>query len=106
MKKSLFALGISLSLFSCDLINIFKDFKSGVADGVYGGCNGSFATIYLANSCDGVPTKMEITEKEKGRLTKIKENSTVDCVFVTVNPKDGSSSKEGYLKNVNILCGV
>ena len=101
MRKLLLFLGVSISFLSCDLDGI----KLGGAPGVPGGgcvwcCSGYRANLFLSDNCDGNPDVINISEEELSRLIEImKDHSQGECVFITVNPMDGSNPKQGYLKS-------
>jgi hypothetical protein len=111
MKKLLLFLGVSLSLISCDPEN----WRIAAPPGVPGGgcffcCSGYEANLYSLDTCEGEPNVIEISAEERDRIGVIMSDyQEGECVFISVNPINGSSPKEGYLKakaSYTLVCSV
>ena len=90
MKKLLFILSI-FTLISCD---------KGMSLDCVVRFDNTYKVNYRLNGCGvDAATIIEVSEGEFNRLKNLLNNSTEDCVGVTIHPIDGSDFIEGYLKN-------
>ena len=90
MKKFLFIL--PLFILSCDdyIEEYFPDL---------GNC-GYYYAFYRTIDCpDSEGKKESISYSEYERLMEVLDNSTEDCVWVTINPTYDREPIEGYLRN-------
>lgn len=71
-------------------------------------CNGNYSVFLYPTSCDDIPHEISISAEELNRLKEIKDNSTEECIPVTIKPLSVSEAlTEGYLKSsINIWCSI
>lgn len=94
MKKLLLILILPLFIFSCDL-KPTVDF-----DGYdFNFCPDGHTAITRGCEPDSSTDRIDISEEEYNRLRSLLENSTEDCVNVTINPLDESNPVESTLRN-------
>jgi len=62
-------------------------------------CPDGFAAITRGCEPDSPANRIGISDKEFSRLKSLLENSTEDCVNVTINPLDESEPIESTLRN-------
>ena len=94
MKKLLFILILPLFIFSCDL-KVTPDFSGHDFDF----CPDGHTAITRGCEPDSSTDRIDISEEEFNRLRSLLENSTEDCVNVTINPLDESNPIESTLRN-------
>lgn len=92
MKKLLSLLILPLFIFSCDITPVV-DFSG------HNFCSDGYAAISRGCESDSPADRIEISVEEFSRLKSLLENSTEDCVNVTINPLDESESIESTLRN-------
>ena len=94
MKKLLFILILPLFIFSCN-IKPTTDFSGYDFDF----CPDGYTAITRGCESDSSTDRIDISEEEFNRLKSLLENSTEDCVNVTINPLDESDPIESTLRN-------
>ena len=71
-------------------------------------CNGKYYVFLYPTSCDDIPHQISISGEELTRLKEIKDNSTEECIPISINPLSGSEElTDGYLKSsINLFCSI
>lgn len=92
LKKLLSLLILPLFIFCCDIKPVV-DFSG------YNFCPDGYAAITRGCEPDSPTDRIEITAEELSRLKSLLENSTEDCINVTINPLDESEPIESTLRN-------
>jgi hypothetical protein len=94
MKKLFFILILPLIIFSCDPASrVNADF-----DG-FNFCPDGYTAITRGCEPDSPADRIDISVEEFNRLIGLLENSTEDCINVTINPLDESNPIESTLRN-------
>ena len=99
MKKLIFLLVLPLFILSCSSNSTSN--PSDLDIDIFGGGDFEFCInwVVLLNSsenCDDEPIEIELDLNEYVRLLGINDQG---CISVTVTPRDGSDSIDGYLNN-------
>jgi hypothetical protein len=104
MKKLLFLLVFPLFLLSCEGAGQLGNFILNETKK----CDEYHVKYHSTNNCnDVIPNIVYLTSEEYQRLYNLVSNALpLECVSVTITPKDGSQLKIGYIKNLESLIKI